>query len=59
VANRLGVRACLLLGPDELERGEVTLKEMDGGRQWSVPLERAVEEAGRLAGEREGEGGGC
>jgi histidyl-tRNA synthetase len=36
-ANKLGVLLCLLLGPDELERGEVTLKDMSDGRQWSVP----------------------
>ena len=36
VANRSGARVCLLLGPDELARGEVTVKDMAEGEQSAV-----------------------
>jgi histidyl-tRNA synthetase len=42
-ANRLGARFTLLLGDDELARGEVTVRDMrDGGGQRAVPLEAAA-----------------
>jgi len=44
VANRRGAQLCVLIGPDELARGEVTIKDMADGRQWSVPAGRAVAE---------------
>jgi histidyl-tRNA synthetase len=42
-ADRLRARLVLILGPDELERGEVTLRDLDSSRQWEVPALRAVE----------------
>jgi histidyl-tRNA synthetase len=53
VANRLGVRLCCLLGPDEAARGEVTLKDMSEGRQWAVPLSQAARQAAALGRESE------
>jgi histidyl-tRNA synthetase len=44
VAGRLGAAVCLLLGRQELERGEVTIRDMAAGRQWSVPRQEAVTE---------------
>jgi len=45
VANRLGVRLCCLLGPEEAARGEVTLKDMTDGRQWAALRSQAAGEA--------------
>ncbi|MCK4283316.1 MAG: histidine--tRNA ligase [Candidatus Brocadiae bacterium] len=56
MANKRGVRFCFLLGPDELQRREVTIKDMADGRQWSVPRDGAVQEVGRLLGAEEAEG---
>jgi len=42
VANRRRAQFCVLIGPDEVERGEVTVKDMVDGRQWTVPKDRAV-----------------
>jgi histidyl-tRNA synthetase len=50
-ANKQGARLCFLLGRDELDRGEVAVKDMAEGRQWSVPRERAVPEAVKLLSE--------
>ncbi len=36
-ADRKGVRFALVLGPDELARGEVVVKDLRGGEQRSVP----------------------
>jgi histidyl-tRNA synthetase len=36
-ADRKGVRYALVLGPDELARGEVVVKELATGVQRSVP----------------------
>jgi histidyl-tRNA synthetase len=55
-AGKLGVRVCLLIGPDELARGEVTFRDMADGRQWSVPRASAARELQSLlksAGPRE------
>jgi len=48
VANRLNVRLCCLLGPDEAARGEVTLKDMTEGRQWAAPRAEAAQQAAAL-----------
>ena len=37
-ANKAGARYCLILGPDELARGEVVLKHMQSGAQRNVPF---------------------
>ena len=43
-AGKLGVRVCLLIGPDELARGEVTFRDMADSRQWAVPRASAARE---------------
>ena len=42
-ANRLGARAALILGPDELARGAATLRDLDSGKQEEVALEALTE----------------
>jgi histidyl-tRNA synthetase len=42
-ANRSGARFCLILGEDELNRGVVQLKDMDGHSQQEIPLDGAAE----------------
>jgi histidyl-tRNA synthetase len=41
-ADRSGARFAAILGDDELARGEVTIKDLKGGEQISVPLGEAV-----------------
>jgi histidyl-tRNA synthetase len=41
-ADRLGAEAVLILGEDELSRGEITYRRMDDGVQETLPLEAAV-----------------
>jgi histidyl-tRNA synthetase len=48
-ANKLGARAAVLLGEDELARSSATLRDLDSGEQSEVPLDALVE---RLARER-------
>ena len=38
-ANKLNAKASIILGPDELERGAATLRNLDTGDQEEVPLE--------------------
>jgi histidyl-tRNA synthetase len=47
-ADRLGVRAVLIVGGDELARGEVTLRDMQAGEQRFVPRGGAVAAAAAL-----------
>jgi histidyl-tRNA synthetase len=42
-ANDAGAAFALILGDDELARGEVQLKQLDGGEQRSVPFNRLAE----------------
>jgi histidyl-tRNA synthetase len=42
-ADRLRARLVMILGPDELERGEVTLRDLDSSTQWEVPVLRVVQ----------------
>ena len=37
-ANRLNARAAVILGPDEVARGNATLRDLDSGGQEEVPL---------------------
>jgi histidyl-tRNA synthetase len=37
-ANKIEARVALILGEDELRRGAVTLRDLDGGEQQEVPL---------------------
>jgi len=41
-AGRVGAPVCLLLGPDELRRKEVTVKIMESGEQETVPRADAI-----------------
>ncbi len=47
-ANRVGCRYCLLIGERELACGEVLIKDMAGGRQWTVAWQEAPAEIARL-----------
>jgi histidyl-tRNA synthetase len=38
-ANKLNAKASIILGPDELERGAATVRNLDTGDQEEVPLE--------------------
>lgn len=42
-ANRYGARVVLLLGSEELENNEITLKEMDTGEQKTIDLENRTD----------------
>lgn len=42
--SRSGTRFCIVIGPDELARGMVTVKNMETGAQKPVEMERVVEE---------------
>ena len=44
-ADRIGARAAVMLGDDELARGAATLRDLDSGEQSEVPLDAL---AGRL-----------
>ena len=37
-ANKIGARAAVILGEDELERGMATLRDLDTGEQAGGPL---------------------
>jgi len=37
-ANRLEARLVVIMGPDEMERGEAVFRDLDESRQWEVPL---------------------
>jgi histidyl-tRNA synthetase len=43
-AGRLGARIVLVVGPDELASGEVTMRDMDGGAERRVTVDRVVQE---------------
>jgi histidyl-tRNA synthetase len=45
-ANKLGARAAVILGEDEIEKGVAQLRDLDAGTQEMVPL---AEVAARLA----------
>lgn len=47
-ANRLNARAALILGEDEVARGEVTLKDLDIGEQEALPVADVVARCGAL-----------
>jgi len=44
-ADRLGARLALILGPDELEKGEATVRDLEVSEQWQVPIAEAVDRA--------------
>jgi len=47
-ADKERFRYCLILGEDELKKGEATLKDMEGGGQESIPLGTVVEHLTRV-----------
>ncbi|MEE8534994.1 MAG: His/Gly/Thr/Pro-type tRNA ligase C-terminal domain-containing protein, partial [Kiloniellales bacterium] len=42
-ANKLGARAAVILGEDELAEAAATLRDLDSGEQERVPLDRLAE----------------
>jgi histidyl-tRNA synthetase len=46
-ANRASARVALILGEDEVAKGVVGFKDMEGGAQETIPVAEALE---RLAG---------
>ena len=44
VANRLACPYCFLIGGQELATRQVLIREMAGGRQWTVPWDKAAAE---------------
>ena len=42
-ANRLGARYVLIIGETELQKKQLTLKDMEGGQQEEIDLDEAVE----------------
>ena len=49
-ADRIGARAAVLLGDDEIARGEATLRDFDSGAQQAVPLAGLAAHLKALAG---------
>jgi histidyl-tRNA synthetase len=49
-ANRLKVPYAIIVGENELEKGEALIREMGSGQQRTVPLDRLVEELVALGG---------
>jgi len=41
-ADRLRARLVMIIGPDELESGEATVRDLDRSEQWTVPIEEAA-----------------
>lgn len=41
-ADRLSARLALIVGPEELERGEVTVRDLQTSEQWKAPLDSVV-----------------
>ena len=41
-ADRIGMRAVIVIGPDEVERGEVTIKDLARSEQWTLKREEMV-----------------
>ena len=47
-ANRIGARLVLIIGGEELERGEVALRDLGRSEQWNVPISDTVSEVKRF-----------
>ena len=47
-AAKVGARAALILGEDELARGAVQLRDLDAGAQEEAPLDRIEESLARF-----------
>ena len=46
-ADKMMAKAVVIVGPDELAKGEVVLKKLDDGQQKSVAIDKLVEELGK------------
>jgi histidyl-tRNA synthetase len=53
-ADRLRARLALIIGPDELERGEATFRDLESSKQWQVPLEDIVSRVEQFLAEKHG-----
>jgi len=42
-ADRIGMRAVIVIGPDEVDRGEVTIKDLARSEQWTLRREEMVQ----------------
>ncbi len=51
-ADRQRIPFVVVIGPDEAAAGAVKLKDMHTGREWVVPLDKAMEKRNRVAGAR-------
>jgi len=49
-ADRIGAKVTLVLGPDEMEKGQVAVKNLLNGEQVSVAREALVEQIRKIAG---------
>jgi histidyl-tRNA synthetase len=49
-ADRIGAKVTLVMGPDEVEKGRVAVKNLINGEQVSSPRESLVEEVRRITG---------
>ena len=47
-ADRIGIKVVVVLGPDELEQGQVTLKNMSSGEQIGVNRSQAKEKISQM-----------
>jgi histidyl-tRNA synthetase len=47
-ADRLGIPLVAILGPDEIQAGNLTLKHLPSGRQITCPREQASALLGKL-----------
>jgi histidyl-tRNA synthetase len=42
-ADRMGIRLAIVMGPDEVQQGQVTLKDLGTGEQYSLPRSEAAQ----------------
>jgi histidyl-tRNA synthetase len=49
-ADRIGAKVTLILGPDEVEKGQVAVKNLINGEQVSVPREELVDQIRKIIG---------
>ena len=47
-ADKLGAAAAIILGEDELAKGEAALRDLDSGEQTAVPLAELEERLARF-----------
>ena len=42
-ANKLGIPYVVVMGPDEVEKNEASLKDMNSGEQNQMPVEKIID----------------